>query len=52
MTGHLPDASRYTSVYERNFGCASAGEWITATGEEYARALRKDYGTICPRRHD
>jgi hypothetical protein len=48
MTGQLPDAGRYTSVYERNFGCASAGAWITATGEEYARALRKNYGNLCP----
>jgi hypothetical protein len=42
--------SGYMSVYRPGYLCPSAspGTWLTETGKEYARALRRSGAPPCP----
>ncbi|WP_407550123.1 hypothetical protein QOM21_13410 [Streptomyces sp. Pv4-95] len=52
VTGQLSDVGGYRSVYAPSFVCAANGHapdtWITGTGAEYARALRRGKEGPCP----
>ncbi len=52
VTGQLSDVGGYRSVYAPSFICAANGQapdtWITGTGAEYARALRRGDDAPCP----
>ncbi|MFF5566891.1 hypothetical protein ACFY7Z_28130 [Streptomyces sp. NPDC012623] len=47
LTGRLAGANRYRSVYHSGV-CTGTGKWLKITGEEYARALRRDKDALCP----
>lgn len=51
LTGELKNVSGYESVYFPSYLCPRGADanWLTGTGEEYARAVRRGDEMPCPR---